>query len=84
MILRRLCLIRIGWMYFHRRLSVVGKFALVHAQMFARMSLNYLGKQRMCRRWRMSLATPFMPYSADQPLINYHAILPVCETHLFL
>ena len=35
----------------------------------------------MCRRWHMSLGMPFMPIiQSNQPLINYHAILPVCET----
>ena len=42
--------------------------------------LNYLGKQRDVSTLAHELGAIHAYYSADQPLINYHAILPVCET----
>ena len=43
--------------------------------------LNYLGKQRDVSTLAHELGHAIHAYySADQPLINYHAILPVCET----
>ena len=43
--------------------------------------LNYLGKQRDVSTLAHELGHAIHAYySAGQPLINYHAILPVCET----
>ena len=43
--------------------------------------LNYLGKQRDVATLAHELGHAIHAYfSSDQPLINYHAILPVCET----